>query len=82
MRGKLGNARPRSHSADGGKISKLTVIWEHQGTGDANTRVERAFEMLLGDELDALSNVHTAEYHNKGKASGNSDPIPQVGGKK
>ncbi len=82
MRGKLGNARPRSRSADGGRVAKLTVIWEHQPTGDANTRVERAFEMLLGDELDALSNDRTAEYHDKNKSVENSDSNPQVGGDK
>lgn len=82
MRGKLRNARPRSRSADGGKVAKLTVIWEHQPTDDANTRVERAFAMLLRDELDALSNDHTAECHNKDKSVENSDSNPQVGGNK
>ena len=80
---KLGVQPARSGStADEEKIAKLTIIWEHQPTGDANARVERAFEMLLADELEALSNGYTAEYHNKGKASENSDPNPQVGGKK
>ncbi len=80
---KLGDQPARSGStADEEKIAKLTIIWEHQPTDDANTRVERAFEMLLADELDALSNGYTVEYHNKGKASKESDPNPQVGGEK
>ena len=79
----LGDQSARSRStADEEKIAKLTIIWEQQATSDADMRVERAFEMLLADELEALSNGYTAEYHNKGKASENSDPNPQVGGKK
>ena len=78
----LGNQSARSRStADEEKIAKLTIIWEHQATSDAGTRVERAFEMLLADELDALSNRYIAEYHNKGKPPEESDPNPQVGGK-
>jgi len=38
--------------------------------------------MLLGDELDALSNDRTAEYHDKNKSVENSDSNPQVGGDK
>ncbi len=78
----LGNQSARSRStADEEKIAKLTIIWERQATSDADMRVERAFAMLLANELDALSNSHIAEYHNKGKPPKESDPNPQVGGK-
>jgi hypothetical protein len=60
---------------------KITVIWEHQPTGDVNTRAEKAFEMLLGDELDALSNDQSRISY-KDKSAGNSDSNPQVGGNK
>jgi hypothetical protein len=80
---KFGNQSGRSSSrADEGKIGKLAIIWEHQATDDANTRVERAFEMLLGDELDTLSTGNTIAYHNKDKGLKESDPNPQVGGQK
>jgi len=75
----LGDQPARSGST--ADEEKITIIWEHQPTDDANTRVERAFEMLLADELDALSNRYIAEYHNKGKPPEESDPNPQVGGK-
>ncbi len=78
----LGNQSARSRStADEEKIAKLTIIWEQQATSDADIRVDRAFEMLLADELEALSNSHIAEYHNKAKPPKESDPNPQVGGK-
>jgi hypothetical protein len=80
--GKLGDELARSRSTAEEKIVKLTIIWEHQPTADANMRVERAFEMLLGAELDTLSKGYTVEYHNKGKASKESDSNPQVGEKR
>jgi hypothetical protein len=79
----MGNQPTRSGStADEEKIAKLTIIWEHQPTADAAIRIERAFEMLLADELDALSNGYTVAYHKKRKGPKESDSDPQVGGKK
>jgi len=78
----LGNQSARSRpTPDEEKIAKLTIIWEQQATSDADIRVDRAFEMLLGDELDTLSTGNTIAYHNKDKGLKESDPNPQVGGK-
>jgi len=37
-------------------------IWEHEPTRDAQHRVQKAFEMLLADALDDLTEARKAGY--------------------
>jgi hypothetical protein len=62
------------------KSAAFAVVWEHQSTHDAEARIEKAFEMLLGSALDALSNCHPAEYHEKTHSGKDAAPNQQVGG--
>ena len=45
------------------KSDTLVVVWEYRPSRDVDARIDSAFEILLGNALDALSDSRRTEYN-------------------